>query len=136
MKVVVALIAAAVLAACTANSPNTPTGPVNAQFVLAPGQTAAVPNTNLQLAFVGVLGDSRCPADAFCIQAGDAIVRVDVVPKSGAPRSYDLHTGDVQPVHYDDVTIALEILSPYLFSSRTIAPAEYRATLRVTREGK
>ena len=32
-----------------------------------------------------------------------------------------------------DLTIALETLLPYPFSSQTIAPGDYRATLRVTR---
>jgi hypothetical protein len=39
----------------------------------------------------------------------------------------------MQPVVHDRLTIALIQLSPYPFSSRTIAPDEYRATLKVTR---
>jgi hypothetical protein len=37
------------------------------------------------------------------------------------------------PVRHDDLTIALVALAPYPFSGRTIAPRDYRATLRVTR---
>jgi hypothetical protein len=44
-----------------------------------------------------------------------------------------VHTGDLKPVTHDDLTIHLVELAPYPFSSRTIAPNEYRATLRVTR---
>jgi hypothetical protein len=36
-------------------------------------------------------------------------------------------------VQHDGVTIALVQLTPYPFSSRTIAPGDYRATLKVTR---
>ena len=134
MKVLTALLCAvAALAACTSGSPSEPTGPVNVQLVLAPGQTSDVSGTGIQLRFVGVFGDSRCPADALCIQGGDAMVRVDVLPRSGASRTLELHTGNLQPVRSDDLTIALENLSPYPFSSRTIAPGEYRATLRITR---
>ncbi len=132
MRVLAALIAAASIAACS-DTPGAPTGPVNVQLVLAPGQMAAVANTNIQLRFEGVSGDSRCPADAFCIQGGDAIVRVEVLPKGSASKTLELHTGNSQPARHDDLTIALESLSPYPFSSRTIAPGEYRATLRVTR---
>jgi hypothetical protein len=39
----------------------------------------------------------------------------------------------MQPARYGDLTIALVELAPYPFSSRTIEPDEYRATLRVTR---
>jgi hypothetical protein len=45
---------------------------------------------------------------------------------------YELHTGDMQPVVHERFVIALVQLSPYPFSSRTIRPDEYRATLRVT----
>jgi hypothetical protein len=39
----------------------------------------------------------------------------------------------MRPVKHGDLTIELVQLSPYPFSSRTIQPDEYRATLRVTR---
>jgi hypothetical protein len=40
----------------------------------------------------------------------------------------------MQPVVEGDLTIALETLTPYPFSSLPpIAPGDYRATLRVTR---
>jgi hypothetical protein len=59
-------------------------------------------------------------------------VRLSVLSSDGQS-DYHLHTGDMQPVRHDELTIALEELSPYPFSSRTIDPGEYRATLRVTR---
>jgi hypothetical protein len=133
MRLLVLLACAASLAACTSDSPGAATGPVNVRLVLAPGETAGVGDTGIQLRFQGVFGDSRCPADAICILGGDAIVRVDVLPERGAAQVVDLHTGDLRPVRHGDLTIALENLSPYPFSSRTIAPGEYRATLRVTR---
>lgn len=121
------------LTACAADSPATPNGPIDALVVLAPGETADVAGTGILVRFQGVLGDSRCPADAFCIQGGDAIVRIHVLASGSAPSIYDLHTGDMKPIRHCDVTFSLENLSPYPFSSRTIAPGDYRATLRVTR---
>lgn len=107
--------------------------PLNRQFELAPGQTATVEGASIRVSFLRVLGDSRCPADALCIQGGDAIVQIEVRPDGGGVRPYDLHTGDMRPVKHDDLTIELVQLAPYPFSSRTIQPDEYRATLRVTR---
>jgi hypothetical protein len=122
------------LTACATRTPTTPGGPVDLRLVLAPGETADVAAAGIRIGFQGVFGDSRCPTDAFCIQGGDAIVRIDVVPSAGrASTTYDLHTGDMKPVRHGDLTIALENLSPYPFSSRTIPPQEYRATLHVTR---
>ena len=118
-----------VSAAC---SPTSPTVGLNQEFVLAPAETSRVANTGLRVRFVGVFGDSRCPADAFCIQGGDALVRIEVSSGGGGAQTYDLHTGDMRPVMHDGFTIALVNLAPYPFSSRTIRPDEYRATLRVT----
>ncbi|MGH9329271.1 MAG: hypothetical protein ACRD09_02410 [Vicinamibacterales bacterium] len=121
------------MTACHESSPAGPTVPLNQQFVLAPGQTATVEGASVRVSFLRVLGDSRCPADALCIQGGDAIVQIEVHPDGGGVRPYELHTGDMRPVKHDDLTIELVQLSPYPFSSRTIQPDEYRATLRVAR---
>jgi hypothetical protein len=117
------------LTAC-ADTPGAPSVPVGSPFVLAPGEVVAVADTDLQLRFDRVLGDSRCPADAICIQGGDAIVRIELFSRRRF-RVYELHTGNMRPVEHDGVTIELLELSPYPFSSRVIQPGDYRATLRV-----
>lgn len=109
-----------------------PTVSLNQEFVLAPGGSAIIEGASLAVRFTGVSGDSRCPADVVCIQGGDAIVRISVIADGGR-RDYELHTGDMRPVRHDGLTIALVQLSPYPFSSRTIEPGDYRATLKVTR---
>ena len=116
--------------ACLGKSPAAPT-PVNRDVVLAPGQTVEV-TTGLSVRFVSVIGDSRCPGDAICIQGGDAIVRVEIESAAGRAQR-DLHTGTLAPVSFDDVQLRLVELQPYPFSSRPFDPREYRATLRVVR---
>ena len=117
-------------AACLGNSPAAPT-PVNREVVLAPGQTVEV-TTALSVRFVSVIGDSRCPGDAICIQGGDAIVRIEI--ESGAGRGQrDLHTGTLAPVSFDGVELRLVDLQPYPFSSLPFDPRDYRATLRIVR---
>ena len=118
--------------ACDEKGPTGPTVPLNQQFTLAAGEAAVIAGAALRVEFVRVTGDSRCPADALCIQGGDAVVRVSV-SSGGTRRDYELHTGSLQPVRHDTFTITLVELAPYPFSSRTIAPGDYRATLRVTR---
>jgi hypothetical protein len=126
-------IVAVAVTRCGGDGPTAPPVPVDARIVLARGETASVPAAGLTIRFDGVIGDSRCPADVVCIQGGDAIVRIEVIPDRGSPATFELHTGDMKPVRYVALTIALETLVPYPFSSRTIDPDEYRATLRVTR---
>ena len=131
-KALMVLVSVVLMTACDEASPTGPTVPLDSEFVLAPGQRADIASTDVSIGFIRVEGDSRCPADAFCIQGGDARVRLDVTSPGGR-REYELHTGDMQPVRHDDLTIHLVQLVPYPFSSRTIAPDEYRVTLRVTR---
>jgi hypothetical protein len=93
-----------------------------------------VQDTSLRVQFLRVSGDSRCPADALCIQGGDALVHVRVTD-SAASSDYELHTGGpprsvVTPTGF---RVELAELQPYPFSSRTIQPGDYRATLVVTR---
>ena len=130
MRYLLVLLALGV-AACD-ESVTGPTVPLNREFELAPGQTAVVEDVSLSVRFNGVTGDSRCPADAVCILGGDAIVHVTATSRQ-ASRDYELHTGDMRPVQHDGLTIALVQLQPYPFSARTIAPGDYRATLKVSR---
>ena len=120
--------------ACDEKAPAGPTVPLNQQFTLAPGEIAVIDTTGLRLQFVRVMSDSRCPADAICIQLGNAIVLVRALD-GGAMRDYDLHTGNSQQgtVEHGGMRISLLQLQPYPFSSRTIQPDDYRATLEVRR---
>jgi hypothetical protein len=124
------LLIAVSLSACAGNSV-APTVPVNREVTLAVGQSVSIVDS-VAIKFVGVQGDSRCPADAMCIQGGDALVKLQV-SRDRDTRDVELHTGNTQPATYEDFTIALVQLSPYPFSSRTIEPDEYRVTVRVTR---
>ena len=49
-----------------------PTVPRHQEFTLTPRQMASIDGADIRVRFVGVQGDSRCPADALCIQRGDA----------------------------------------------------------------
>lgn len=125
--------AALTLSVACGSGPTAPTAALGETFVLAPGERVSLQGTSLTVGFVGVSGDSRCPADALCIQGGDAIVTIEVRGEGRNRVVYELHTGDMRPVTHDDILISLVDLSPYPFSSRTIAPDEYRATLTAVR---
>lgn len=120
--------------ACDEKSPTGPTIPLDEPFTLAPGGTALLPPGGVQILFVGVTGDSRCPADALCIQLGDAAVRLRVFD-AGATRDYELHTEGSRPTSftYQDLHVELTQLQPYPFSNRVIQSSDYRATIIVRR---
>jgi hypothetical protein len=109
-----------------------PISPLNTEFTLAPGETAAIEGASLTVRFNRITGDNRCPADALCVLGGSADVSVTAM-SDRSTGEYVLKTGDMQPVQHDGLTITLVQVSPYPFSSRTIGPDEYRVTLKVAR---
>jgi hypothetical protein len=132
----IALLVLLAIAAAACDEKGNPAGPsLDRQVVLAPRESVAVSEAGLTITFDTVVSDSRCPGDAVCITAGDAIVRIYVSDSRPITivDTYELHTADMKPVDHGDVTIALVSLAPYPFSSRPIDPADYRVTLRVTR---
>jgi hypothetical protein len=134
MRMFVAVACLLVATGCDEKSPSGPSIGLNQQVTLAPGDITAVESTDVRLQFVDVTGDSRCPADAVCIQGGDALARVRAY-RGSSSTVYELHTGDSSraAATHGAVRFALVQLQPYPFSSRTIAPGEYRLTLEVTR---
>jgi hypothetical protein len=122
-----------VLAGPACSAPMGPGDPVDARLVLEPGQTVPIAGAGSSIRFQRVVEDSRCPGDALCIHAGDAVVRLDVIGPRSVEATYDLHTNTPQPAQHEDLQIALVALSPYPFTSLPpINPGDYRATVHVT----
>jgi len=129
------LLVTAGIGACRDSGPTGPSVGLNQPFTLAPGEVTRIGTTGLRVEFLGVSGDSRCPADAVCILGGDAIVHIRVFDGSRTA-DYELHTGDASlaSVTHGSVRLTLDALEPYPFSSLPpIAPDDYRATLIATR---
>src|SRR5262245_22815450 len=102
----VLVVIAFTLGACRTGSPNGPAGPLDLRVVLAPGQQATVPGAG-SVRFEGVANDSRCPGDAICVWAGDAIVRIQATSSGSDTSSFELHTVDLKPVQFRGASIAL-----------------------------
>lgn len=115
--------------------PSGPTVALDERFTLAVGSTATVEPARVRLEFVEVTGDSRCPADALCIQGGDAVVRLRATAGTSAG-TIELHTADASRASgvFQGLRVELKELQPYPFSSRTIAQGDYKATLTVTEQ--
>jgi hypothetical protein len=120
--------------ACERANPIGPAQPLNQQFVLAPGQFGAIDGTSARVQFVEVTSDSRCPLNAICIQAGDAVIAVSMVDDHGSNR-YELRNNDPsrRSVLHRDLRVEFVDLRPYPDTNRPTAPGDYRATLRVSR---
>jgi hypothetical protein len=121
------------LAACDETSPPQPTPPLDQQVVLAPGVATRIDQTSLTVRLAAVLEDSRCPANSNCVWAGDALIRIEVMPPSEGHSEYDLNVTGTKTAIHSGVTISLVRLDPYPATSTTIPQADYRATVRATR---
>jgi hypothetical protein len=131
-----AVAAAIVLSAATCGSP---TGPREVQpgqeFELAPGESARAPGGPL-VRFLEVTSESRCPTDAVCVWAGDAVVAVTLSRVGSAPATVELHTAPAlgDSASYGGFTVRLARLLPHPRSTGEIPAADYRATLVLARE--
>jgi hypothetical protein len=119
-------------AGCAGASTRPSQTPLGQPFELRPGASAVLEG-ELTVTFDGVAADSRCPMDALCVWAGDAIVSLSISRGAGAvPR--ELHTNPPSEASYLDYSIRLLGLAPFPRSDRRIGPGDYVATLRVARK--
>src|SRR5262245_42620769 len=74
------------------SAPNS-TVPLGTDFTLAPGESAAIDGQSMQLMFVKLTGDSRCPTNALiqCVWAGSAVIAVRTT-SNGSTRDLPLET--------------------------------------------
>ena len=130
MRRVLPAIALASMAACFGN----PTGPdavIGTPFQLKAGATATIPDS-ARLRFDSLRSDSRCPIDAICVTAGDAIIAVTLMRSSGN-ESRELHTMPVRSQFlYSKYVVKLTELQPYPRSDRHARPDDYVATFVVS----
>lgn len=79
---------------------------------------------------IAVVEDSRCPSGVQCIQAGT--VRVQAVLVSGMGTSSPVFTID-RPITTEAETVTLVSVTPVPEAGKTIVPANYRLTFKVTK---
>jgi hypothetical protein len=103
-------------------------------MTMTPGQRTSVDGTNLTLQFTGVSSDSRCPADALCITAGEALAVFEATMSARGGVRLELSTLETRrAVAVGDYRVELRGLDPYPFGSLPrIQPSDYRATIEVT----
>jgi hypothetical protein len=110
-----------------------PTVKIDTTMTLQPGQRLSVDGSNLSLQFTGVSNDSRCPADALCISAGEAVAVFEATLAARGGVRLELSTLEARrAVDVGDFRVELRGLEPYPFGSLPpIRPGDYRATIHV-----
>lgn len=100
------------------------------EFTLAPAEAVSVKTAEMDIRFVDVSADSRCPHDVACIWAGEVKARL-AIQVSEVDSEMEVLEG--QSTIVGDYTVTLVRVEPKPVSTARIAPQDYRATLRVAR---
>lgn len=80
------------------------------------------------ICFDSVLSDSRCPLNATCVWAGEAVVRFKFTRNNDNPIFVDLRTGTRDTVVNGYKFSFIELL-PYPYTGRTIKIEDYKARI-------
>ena len=113
-----------------------PTGPdrvpKDEPFELRVGESALTTD-DLRIKFDTVRSDSRCPMDALCVRAGEAVIAITLSLAGEVAIGRELQTvPDKSQTTYSRFTITLSSLAPYPRSDRQIQPNDYIATFIVS----
>ena len=108
------------------------------QFQLGPNQTASEPN-NIDVKFLNVTDDSRCPSDVTCIWQGKSTITVNVVKDGKNVGNFSLTSGlgdkNATVQIFDGYFLQLTKIEPYPKSGTKILLSDYVATLELSKYG-
>lgn len=91
-------------------------------------------NSKLNVRFVEMVEDSRCPKDTNCVWAGNAKIKIEVKRNGSAAQIIELNTGTGdKSARYDGLLIELIALTPEPASNVRINKNGYVATIAVSR---
>ena len=120
------LLAITMIAACS--SPTSPDVVAGTPFDLDVGATATLAD-GLRIRFERVRADSRCPLDALCVRAGEAIIDVTLSASNGSAEVREMRTdAPGSRISHGQHTIHLTALVPFPRSTQQIDPRDYVAT--------
>lgn len=136
--------------ACQMTTPLRPlTTTTDAEFTLAPDQTAMMTNTELSIRLISVAGDERCPSEVECAASGPVSISLSVQQGSKNPTNINLQTftdsngrapdrrfeGIEDRIVYEGYLIRMVGVLPYPVNLKeTIKDSEYRVTFVVSKQ--
>ncbi|MFP6594592.1 MAG: hypothetical protein VB860_06405 [Dehalococcoidia bacterium] len=143
---IVILTAVMLIAACSsAESDATPTftpvpqlsteASLGESISLSPGQSAEIADEDVELAFHRVANDSRCPAGAQCVNAGTAVVVMQLISPEFDPGQIEfiVSPGGGGEILAGPYTVTLLTLDPDPPSGDGVDAGDYRITFNVSR---
>jgi hypothetical protein len=127
------LIPASLGATCGGHPTEPATVSLGQPFELRAGESAVVPG-GLRVTFDRVVSDSRCPIDAICVWAGEAVVALTLSRGAGAAVEREVRADSFSPeIAHLEYRIRAIGVAPYPRSDRKTPLEEFVATFTVTR---
>jgi hypothetical protein len=105
------------------------------EFSLAIGQTASIQGEELQLKFLKVVNDSRCPQDVTCIWQGQASCLVEIAYFESVQEVTLVQPGlteEPSRIDFNDYRIEFN-LTPYPEAGKEIKKSDYRLQVAITK---
>ena len=105
------------------------------EFSLSIGQTVSIQDEELQLKFLEVVNDSRCPSDVTCIWQGQASSLIEITYLESVQKVTLVQPGlteEPSQIHFNDYLIEFN-LTPYPEAGEAIKDSDYRLQLVVTK---
>lgn len=103
--------------------------PTPGQKVTQVGFGQTFTDNDIRIAPISLVGDSRCPKDVNCIQAGTVTILVQF-KKEGETKEVTIHLGE--SIEFGGKHIQFSSVNPQKYSKVVIAPGEYRFEFLVT----
>jgi hypothetical protein len=112
------------------------TASLDSEFTLSVGQSARIASESLDIKFISVTADSRCPKDVQCVWAGQVSCAIEIT-KEGNKTSINLTdtagSGKIEGYTFQNYKITFSV-SPYPEANKTIAKEDYRLSLMLKKK--
>ena len=119
------------VAACSGGPTQPARVPTGRAFDLRVGDTALTTD-DVRIKFDTVRSDSRCPLDALCVRAGEAVIALTIGKVGEVPVGRELDTTPARSsTTFLNFTITLSSLQPFPRSGLQIQPGDYIGTFIV-----
>ena len=149
-KYTILILLLVLLVSCQTPTPPPPlTVTTDAEFTLAPGQSAALIDAVFSIRLIGIGGDERCPSEVECAASGPVSVSFTLQKGGGDLITVDLQTftdssgrapdmefeGIQDRTSYEGYVIRIVSVLPYPQNlDERIRDSDYRVTFLVTEE--
>ena len=108
--------------------------PLNQEFTMKVGEDVVFKGEDLEIRFLSVVEDSRCPKGEQCITEGKAKIELQLKRSQKQPVTMELNTSSgTQKANYDGYEVKIIGLEPYPKMGGSIKPADYVLTVLVSK---